>query len=371
MLLQDITKTVKYQLLYFYLIIGDSVVYHSYLTLIIPAIVAFAITVVSTLFIISYMSESGVTAIDHNKKNSPTLPSSGGVAVAFGFACGLLVYVFGISFNIYSASTSLNFIFATIIAVFLIAVIGFIDDINVKSKLVKSTDMMDTRKGLKQWQKPLFTLVGAIPLMAVNAGVSTIMVPFIGSVNFGILYPLIIIPLAVIFASNAFNLLGGFDGIATGSGLIASSGLLLYSLIYGTYTGALISGVLFSALLAFVIFNIYPAKLIPGDSFTYAVGTALVSAMVLGNMESFGLIVFLPWVIEFLLHLRRKFKVTDLGRLRRDGTFEPPYGKKIYSWTHLIMNIKRCKEWEVSLYMWIICIGFVVLAFAIKYLALL
>ena len=48
-----------------------------------------------------------------------------------------------------------------------------------------------------------------------------------------------------------------------------------------------------------------------------------------------------------------------------------PYGKKIYSWTHIIMNIKRCKEWEVSLYMWIIEIGFVALAFGLKAMALL
>lgn len=339
--------------------------------MLVPSIIAFIITVVTTIFLMSYMSESGVTAIDHNKKKAPTLPSSGGVAVAFGIACGLLAYVFGTSFHIYVAPASLIYIFATIIAVFLIAVVGFIDDINVKHEMVKTTDMMDTRKGLKQWQKPILTLVGAIPLMAVNAGVSIIHLPFVGAVNFGIFYPLIIIPLAVIFASNSFNLLGGFDGIATGSGLIAALGLLVYSLLFGTYTGVLLSGVLSATLLGFVIFNLYPAKLIPGDSFTYAVGTALVTAMILGNMESFGLIIFLPWIIEFVLHLRRKFRVTDLGKLRSDGTFEPPYGKKIYSWTHLIMNLKRCKEWEVSLYMWIICVGFVVLGFVLKALVLL
>ena len=88
-------------------------------------------------------------------------------------------------------------------------------------------------------------------------------------------------------------------------------------------------------------------------------------------MEAFGIIIFIPWIIEFFLHLKKKFDVTDLGKLRSDGTFEPPYGKKIYSWTHLIMNMKRCKEWEVSLYMWIIEIGFVILAFIFKLFGLL
>lgn len=346
-------------------------VYHTYFTVIIPAIVAFAITAIGTLFIMSYMLDCGVTAMDHNKRPALTLPSSGGIAVAFGFTVGLLTYVFGTSFHIYSASASLTDIFATIIAVMLIALVGFLDDINVKRELVQATDMKDTKKGLRQWQKPLLTLVGAIPLMAINAGVSTLHIPFVGVVNFGILYPLLIIPLAVIFTSNSFNLLGGFDGIATGSGLIASAALLIYSLVYGTYTGALISSVLFASLLAFIYFNLYPAKVIPGDSFTYAIGAGLVIAMILGNMESFGLIVFMPWIIEFLLHLRRRFNVTDLGKLKKDMTFDPPYGKRIYSWTHIIMNLKRCKEWEVSLYMWLICIGFVALGFVMKYLALL
>ena len=49
----------------------------------------------------------------------------------------------------------------------------------------------------------------------------------------------------------------------------------------------------------------------------------------------------MPWIIEFLLHLRRKFKVTDLGIRQKDGTFKAPYGRKIYSLTHLVMNIKE------------------------------
>ncbi len=352
--------------------------YHTYLTIIIPSLAAFAITIIATLFIKSYMLESGVTSPDHNKKNKPTLPSSGGLAVAFGFAIGIFTYIFGTRFPspahpFYLPNASLVYLFATILAVVLISLVGFLDDINVKAKMVKSTDMMDTRKGLKQWQKPLLTLIGAIPLVAVNAGVSVIRLPFIGNVSFGILYQLIILPLAVIFAANAFNLLGGFDGIATGTGLIASLAMLLYSISMpvGTYAGALISAVLSASIFGFFLFNLYPAKVLPGDSFTYGVGAAIVGAMVIGNMESFGLIIFMPWIIEFILHARKKFKVTDLGKIQKDGTFLPPYGKKIYSWTHIIMNIKRCKEWEVSLYMWIIEIGFVALAFGLKAMALL
>jgi UDP-N-acetylglucosamine--dolichyl-phosphate N-acetylglucosaminephosphotransferase len=317
------------------------------------------------------MLESGITVTDHNKRIGRVLPSSGGVAVAFGFAVGMLVYIFGSSFSLYTPVASLSYLFATILAVVLIAFGGFLDDINVKNKATRTTDMIDTHKGLKQWQKPLLSLIGAIPLIAVNAGISVVRIPFLGAVNFGILYPLVIIPLAVIFVANAFNLLGGFDGMLAGTAVVASFGMLVYSIVFGTYIGALISAVTFAVLLAFMFFNAYPAKVISGDSFSYGVGAMLVSAMIIGNMESFGLVVFLPFIIEFILHARRRFNVTDLGKRRSDGTFEPPYGKKIYSWTHVLMNIKRSKEWEISLYMWFIEAGFVVLALAMKLLSLL
>lgn len=347
--------------------------YHTYITLLVPSLLAFAITIVATRFIISYMLESGITGMDHNKgKRAITLPSSGGIAVAVGFTVGVLAYAFGGSFNLYVPVASLRYLFATVIAVLLVTIVGFLDDLNVSRKLVKTTDMMDTHRGLKQWQKPVLTLMGALPLMAINAGVSIVRLPFVGNVNFGIFYPLIIIPLAVIFTANAFNLLGGFDGIATGSGTLAALAMLVYSLIFGTYIGTLVSAILFATLVGFLVFNLYPAKIIPGDSYTYFVGVALVTDMILGNMESFGVIIFMPWIIEFFLHLRRKFKVKDLGIMQKDGTFKPPYGKKIYSITHIAMNVlKKPYEWKVSMFAWAIEAGFIAIAFALKLLSLL
>ena len=342
-----------------------------HLTLLIPAVVTFVMTVVAIMFARYYMVEIGVTTIDHNKKRHPILPTSGGVAVAFGFAMGVLAYIFGGSFNVYYPIADQYFLFATVLSVLMIAFVGFLDDLNVKKVMVKSTDMMDYRKGLKQWHKPLFTLIGAIPLMAINAGVSTIAMPFLGAVNFGILYPLLIVPLAVIFAANAFNLLGGFDAIASGSSLILSLGMLIYSIIYGNYNGTLLSAVLFAAILGFFIFDRYPAKIINGDSFTYGVGAAIVATAIIGNMEAFLLIAFVPWIIEFVLHLRKKFQSTDLGKLQNDGTFVAPYGKRIYSWTHFIMNLRPMKEWEVSATFWAIEALFVLLAFGLKIAGLL
>ncbi len=344
--------------------------YHTFQTIIIPAIVVFAITYVATKFLMGYLFGAGIIAEDRNKEKPIKLASSGGLGVSFGIIFGILTYIFGASF-IFQAVIDINKLFAVALSIILIALVGFIDDINVKRERVKSTDMMDIREGLKQWQKPLLTLIGALPLMAINIHAGAINIPFIGNVNFGIIYPLIIIPLAVIFISNAVNILGGFDGLQPGMILIASFGLMIYSILYGSYIGAFLSVLLFASVLAFLPFNIFPAKIIPGDSFTYAVGAAFAAIAIMGNAEAFALIIFIPWIVEFFLHLRRKFKVTDLGIRQKDGTMKAPYGKKIYSLTHLIMNIKKAKETDVTIYLCAIEIFFVLLAFGLKFLGLL
>ena len=344
--------------------------YHTYLTLIVPAIIAFIITTVATKFLMDYFLGAGIVGDDNNKPKKVMLPSSGGIAIAFGLIIGIMTYTFGGTF-VYHPIISVSELLAAALSIILITFVGFLDDINVSSRKVTTTDMKSVRKGLKQWQKPLLTVIGAIPLMAINAGVSTINLPLIGPVAFGLIYPLVILPLAVIFVANAFNLLGGFDGLQSGMGLIASLGLLLYTTFFGSPIGALLSALLFASLLAFIPFNMYKARVIPGDSFTYCVGGAIVAIVTIGNAEAFGLIIFIPWIIEFVLHARRRFKVTDLGIPQKDGTMKPPYGKQIYSLTHLVMNIKKLKEYEVSAYLMSLETLFVLVGFALKFVGLL
>ncbi len=340
--------------------------YHSFLTVILPALFAFASSIAAIKYIMPYFYNAGIVAEDRNKSTVRKIPGSGGIAVAMGVTIGILAYTFGASF-IFSATVSVPDILAVALSILLIAAVGFIDDINVKTKRVQVTGMKGINQGLKQWQKPLLTIIGALPLMAINAGVSSINIPFIGMVNFGIIYPVVLIPIMVIFVANAYNLLGGFNGLEASTGLVAGLGLVIYSFLYGNGIGLLLSSVLVGALLAFLIFNWYPAKILPGDSFTYCVGGALIAIIVIGNAEGFGLIIFIPWIIEFFLHLRGKFNVTDLGIRQKDGTLKAPYGNRIYSLTHIAMNIKRkVREKDVTIMLAAFEVLFVVLALVLK-----
>jgi UDP-N-acetylglucosamine--dolichyl-phosphate N-acetylglucosaminephosphotransferase len=336
-------------------------------SIIIAAFIAFIATFILTSFMQHYLFDSGLIATDMNKKGKPKLPTSGGIAVVFGFLIGIMGYVFAATY-ILKAHINLLEVFGATTSILLGGLIGFLDDIHIKAKKEITTGIKDTKVGLKQWQKLILTFLIPIPFMVVQVENSTIWVPFVGVVNVGILYPLIILPLAIIFMANAVNMLAGLNGLEAGLGCVASLGIAIFSIFYGKAEGTLIALVLFASLLAFLFFNKYPAKILPGDSLTYMEGVALASAVILANVEKFGFVVFIPWLIEFVLKARSKMKASSLGKIRSDGTLAAPYGKKIYSLTHVAMNIKRVKEWEAVLYIILLEVFFVLLGFALELL---
>ena len=68
-----------------------------------------------------------------------------------------------------------------------------------------------------------------------------------------------------IVISNAFNLIDGIDGLAAGIGLITCVAFGIWFFIAGELTYASLAFALAGSLLAFLIFNFYPAKIFMGD----------------------------------------------------------------------------------------------------------
>lgn len=308
---------------------------------------SFLTVLIVTPFLMKFFLRAGIVGIDQHKKDKPILPTAGGICVAAGLLVGLLAYI-GLNTFLFKSSPDILYLLAIISSILIVTLVGLLDDLNVTSKKFFSKNEKDIRAGLPQWLKPLLTLPAAIPLMVVSAGESVIGLPFIGSVDFGTLYPLILIPLGVVGASNVINMLGGFNGVEAGMGFIYMITLGLFALLTQNNI-AILFLIASSSLIAFLFFNWFPAKILPGDSLTYLLGAVIASGVIVGNMEKLGVILILPFFIEFFLKLRAKFKASSLGKLKPDGTLEPPYGKKIYSVTHMIMNLKPMTEKQVAL----------------------
>jgi UDP-N-acetylglucosamine--dolichyl-phosphate N-acetylglucosaminephosphotransferase len=324
-------------------------------------LISFLVTFFVTPKMINFLSSAGVVSLDLHKKNKPKLPSSGGICVAFGVLSGLLSYI-GIQTFVYNQQLNAIPLLAVISSVLIVAFVGFLDDINVKRKEVKTKDGTNVKVGLPQWLKPLITLPAAIPLMVISVGETTMAIPFFGEINFLIFYPLFLVPLGVVAASNLVNLLGGFNGSEAGMGIVYMLSLGIYGLIHGS-VGAIIFLVSFASLIGFIKYNWFPAKILPGDSLTYLLGSLVASGVIVGNMERVGVIVLFPFIIEFFLKARAKFKASCLGKLRKDGKLDPPYGKNIYSITHVLMNLKKMEEKEVTIWLIIIAIIFSLIPF--------
>jgi len=335
--------------------------------LLVSMAVSAAVTFLITPRLIRFFRDTGIVGFDLQKKNNPKVTTSGGVCVAFGILAGLLTYIGWQTFVLQERAQEWLFpLLAVTSSILIVMFVGFLDDLNVKLKSDYTKEGKDIRIGLPQWLKPLLTFPAAIPLMAISAGKPTMVFPIIGAVDLGIIYPLVFIPLGVVGASNAVNMLAGFNGLEAGMGIVYFFGLGIYSLInrpQTTIAGAVLFLVAFAALIGFIRYNWYPAKILHGDSLTYLLGSVIASGVIIGNMEKSGIIIMLPFIIEFFLKLRVRFKASCLGKIRDDGKLDSPYGRKIYSWTHLMMNLRKLTEKQVTIILILFQVAFTALIF--------
>jgi UDP-N-acetylglucosamine--dolichyl-phosphate N-acetylglucosaminephosphotransferase len=265
-----------------------------------------------------------------NKPGKPIIAEMGGLAIIAGFCAALLPAI------AISSGYSLAVLLAVISCALLVALIGVLDDV------------LGWKRGLKQWQHALLPAVAASPLIAIKAGNYSMNIPLIGMVDFGLLYPLIIIPVALTGAANAVNMLGGLNGLQAGLGFVISAFLIFAGLIIGDVKVVGIAAALAGSLLAFLYYNWCPARIFPGDIGTLGIGAIIASIAIIGNIEKFVLGLFLLFFIEFAFKMRSKFRAMSWGKLRRDGTLKPMY-KSCYSLTHLIMKAGRFRESHIVL----------------------
>jgi UDP-N-acetylglucosamine--dolichyl-phosphate N-acetylglucosaminephosphotransferase len=299
---------------------------------------SFGLTVFLTKKWIKSANAAQLMGKDMNKPDQPLVPRSGGLVVAIVICFSLLFYIFLKTFSLVeSSSPHVVEAFAITATVLLAGFIGFIDDV------------LGWKQGLGQLQKIVLTLPIALPLTVLYVDQTVMVFPFIGSVDLGLLYPLLIVPLGVIGATNGFNLLAGYNGLETGMGLVIFAVFGFTGLYVGKMWIAFIAFIVYACLLAFLAFNWYPAKVFPGNSFTYAIGALIATLAILGNMERIALWLFIPYFLEILLYFRARVidKMGDVqafAKPNEDGSLELPY-KHIYDTTHLaIWVLKRVKE---------------------------
>lgn len=124
-------------------------------------------------------------------------------------------------------------------------------------------------------------------------------VPFVGDFNIGLWYiPFFI--LVIVSTSFSVNQTDGLDGLAGGTLLTSFAAFSVISLLQGRVDLAAFCAVIAGALLAFLWFNINPARFFMGDTGSMSLGVTLGIVAMLTNAALYLPIIGIVFVIEAL-----------------------------------------------------------------------
>lgn len=172
---------------------------------------------------------------------------------------------------------------------------------------------------------------------------STIHIPFVGNFDIGIWYVLIFI-FILVATSFSVNETDGLDGLAGGTLLTAFGAYGVIAFTQGHYDLAAFCSVIIGALLAFLWFNIHPARFFMGDTGAMSLGITLGIIAMLTNQ-----FLLLP-LIGFIL------VIESLSALAQIISKKVRRGKKIFlsAPLHHHLEAKGWPEAKITMRFWII-----------------
>lgn len=322
-------------------------------------LVAFLATPFLTHFLFKYklgkqIRTEGVPVFAKIHESKEGTPTMGGVLIwgttlvlAIGFWL-LSLFFDGIfsHFNFLSRSQT----FLPLGALIFSAIFGFMDD------LLGIFRIGPKGGGLSVKQKVLlYTAIAAIGAywFYFKLGFDVFYIPFLGNFSVGFWYlPIFIfIIVATAFSTNETD---GLDGLAGGVLLFAFAALGALAFTQEHYDLAAFTGVIVGALLAFLWFNIYPARFFMGDTGAMSLGVTLGVVAMLTNAA-----MLLP-LIAFILVLESSSVIIQVISKKFRG-------KKIFLSTPIHHHFEAIgwPETKVTMRFWIISavtatIGFII-----------
>ena len=198
--------------------------------------------------------------LDHpdgvRKKHAIAVPRVGGIAIALAY-----VGTFGIAFLLpFNYTFVLRSYLPNILQLAMVASVVFL------------TGVLDDQVGLSAWQKLLG--IGGAGVLAYFAGIRV----DVHLLHFLPAWPWLGFVVTVVWlvgCTNAFNLIDGMDGLASGVGLVATLAMLIAALTQGNMPLALATMPLAGCLLGFLRYNFNPASVFLGDSGSLLIGFLL------------------------------------------------------------------------------------------------
>lgn len=291
------------------------------LSVLVPVLIAFLVSVVLCPIVIPFLRrlKFGQTVREegpesHLKKSGT--PTMGGLVILASILVTSLIYIGKYSEIIPVLFMTLGF-----------GLIGFLDDY---IKVVKKRSL-----GLTPLQKMilqiLLTAVFVYYYYNVAGMDATIRIPFMDGAVFTMpdwLF-VIFVFMVIVGTVNGVNFTDGLDGLASGvTAIVATFFTIVAAVVEPNLTP--ITGSVVGALLGFLLFNTYPARVFMGDTGSLALGGFVSSVALMLHMPLFIVIVGLIYLVEVL------------SVIIQVGYFKITHGKRIFKMAPIHHHFELC-----------------------------
>ena len=287
--------------------------------LIIPAIIAIVVAFFSvyglTPIVIKALEKRKITVTDMNKKEKPMIPRPGGLSIIVGIESSLIIlYIF----------FPISEILAVILTTFFAFIVGLIDD----------------KKTMGGWFKPLALAFCAAPILLLGAYDSNLDFPLFGSVSIPLLYMALVVFMIPIMG-NTINSIDVLNGVASGFITIASFALSICLFILENYEIGVVCLCLAFSSLAFYKYHKFPSRIFPGDSGAITFGAAYGGIAIIGGVEVIAAIAILPAIINSFLFLSSVKKIVEHREIKNPTTHTDDWKLKTTSENHAPITLVR------------------------------
>ncbi len=277
------------------------------------------VTYLTGIFLFSPLLEKlkrhGFVGRDMYKTGTPEVPEMGGIGIFFAFLAGILFL---------SALHDISYVlYLTVFVLILYFLFGLMDDL-----LGSGIDDASPTKIVKI----LIPFFFAYPLF--NHVQTTIEIPYLGVLELGILYPLLILPLFVMVCANLTNMFSYYNGQSVGTTMIVLIFIVLKLRSLEQWSMLYILFPFIGATMAFLSYNIHPAGVFPGDSGDLMMGAMIGLCAVIAGIEAFVFVALLPLIINFIMVawwflFEKESDKTKFGGVRPDNTIDPPNNRTL------------------------------------------
>jgi len=258
---------------------------HQIIAAIIISSIAFFSVFVITPFLIKALEKRNSVVKDYHRKGGAMVARPGGPSLIVGILIsGIVLYAF------FPKTEIIAILITTTLAFF----VGLVDD----------------KKVMGGWFKPLALAATAIPILLLGAYDSDLSFPLFGDVKIPLLY-LGVVVIMISITGNTINSIDVLNGVASGFMVIAGSALTISLIILQNYEVAIASLILVFVSFAFYKYHKFPSKIFPGDSGALTLGAMYGAIAIVGHVEVVAAVALGPAIINSFLFLSSMKRIVE------------------------------------------------------------